>query len=529
MASFDLVLLTQAVGFGMCLWLGLYLLVRAEHRTALITVSVLALWMQAAFFGASMLTFNARDLPTLVTLERAFWWASVLPSAAWFHFSSLIVQQAATSEHPRLTPITRLLVIVVYLAALVIVVAGTATNLFINYAEPIVTNTERFAYLDRGPAYPIQIAFLALTGVGALTNLIRTLIQYTRSRATGDRALAQQLKILVGGALLFLAGALYISSRFTLNPSLSVLPGYVCLFLGLAGISYGIANFGLLLEGKDIRRDFWYNVTGIGLINVLYVAMLSLTGLRSIAGLLAVVGLVTLTHMLVDNGRSLLDLVFFSRAERDARNEAREYATDLGTTPVAISAPIEQPTDQIADEPPPDDAPAIADALAPEIASEKAFKSAVRKALTGLKSPPQLAKNPLLTLKLVEHRLAQADQIDNRLNRVAVLRELLIEQIDGLRPRDGSSMPTGDAWRFYNVLYFPYVRAVSRKGALVEARRMERERQRSGQREASELEQVLSWLADVDEDTFYKWQRRASDTIAAILWEENQKLIGVRV
>jgi hypothetical protein len=35
---------------------------------------------------------------------------------------------------------------------------------------------------------------------------------------------------------------------------------------------------------------------------------------------------------------------------------------------------------------------------------------------------------------------------------------------------------------------------------------------------------VLSWLADVDEDTFYKWQRRASDTIATILWEENAKI-----
>ena len=36
--------------------------------------------------------------------------------------------------------------------------------------------------------------------------------------------------------------------------------------------------------------------------------------------------------------------------------------------------------------------------------------------------------------------------------------------------------------------------------------------------------EVLAWLADVDEDTFYKWQRRASDTIAAILWEENAKI-----
>jgi hypothetical protein len=109
---------------------------------------------------------------------------------------------------------------------------------------------------------------------------------------------------------------------------------------------------------------------------------------------------------------------------------------------------------------------------------------------------------------------------------VVALRELLIEQIEGLRPdTDGSAHRVGEAWRFYNVLYYPYVRELSRKSALAEARRLGDERRRNGQREPGELEQVLAWLADVDEDTFYKWQRRASDTIAGILWEENHKIV----
>jgi hypothetical protein len=75
------------------------------------------------------------------------------------------------------------------------------------------------------------------------------------------------------------------------------------------------------------------------------------------------------------------------------------------------------------------------------------------------------------------------------------------------------------------VLYYPYVRELSRKGALAEARRLADERRRAGRATPSELEQVLSWLADVDEDTFYKWQRRASDTIATILWEEQHNIL----
>ncbi|NJL34906.1 MAG: hypothetical protein HC893_14965 [Chloroflexaceae bacterium] len=120
--------------------------------------------------------------------------------------------------------------------------------------------------------------------------------------------------------------------------------------------------------------------------------------------------------------------------------------------------------------------------------------------------------------------MQQTGQDDNRLSRATALRELLIEQIDNLQPGDDMSSRVGDAWRFYNVLHYPYVREISRKTALSEARRLEEQRRRNGQRDASELEQVLLWLADIDENTFYKWQRRASDTIATILWEENSKL-----
>ena len=67
---------------------------------------------------------------------------------------------------------------------------------------------------------------------------------------------------------------------------------------------------------------------------------------------------------------------------------------------------------------------------------------------------------------------------------------------------------------------------MSRKRALAETRRLAEERRRSGQREPGELERVLNWLVDVDENTFYQWQRRASDTIATIVWEENMKLVG---
>jgi hypothetical protein len=67
-------------------------------------------------------------------------------------------------------------------------------------------------------------------------------------------------------------------------------------------------------------------------------------------------------------------------------------------------------------------------------------------------------------------------------------------------------------------LYFPYVRGISRRRAPTIKRQLQERRQRDGG-QPTDAERVVHWLLQVDEDTFYKWQRRGSDTIAAALRE----------
>ena len=515
----DPVVLAQIVGFGMFFWLGLYLLVRAACWTALIVVAALGLFAQSLYFATSALTYTAPNLLALAQLERWFWWTAVLPVAIWFHFSTLIATPIASQRRRQVfSP----LVVLVYAIAAVICVLGSATDLFLNYTNP-VGQAGAYLYIGPGPFYPVQIAYLGVVAAGAFANLLRAL--RSTSAHESSRPLTQQLRLLVVGAVLFLIGALWIVTCYSWLIMAYVLPGYLFLFAGIAVLGYGIANYGLLLEGHDIRRDFFYTLTGIGLINVIYVGLLSGVGLPPVSGLLILVGLATLTHTTFDRWRNGLDRLFFTEAEQTARAEARDYATLLGTAPVSpprqssVEPEAPQLTTPRTDL---DDLPVASGDL-----GGKAFKDAVRKAITSLKSPPQLAKSSLLTLPLVVQHVRQAGLPDNRLNRAAALREILIALIEGLRPSDDTAGPASDAWRFYNVLYYPYIHAVSRKGALSEARRMAEARRRQGQREPDALEQVLAWLADVDEDTFYKWQRRASDTIALILWEENAKLVGM--
>ncbi len=502
----EIVALAAVVGYGLFLWLGLYLLIRASLRDPMIRLAVAGLFGQSAFFLAAVLTDSLADPRQSALLERGLWWTAVLPLALWFHLSSVItrpIRRPASGES--FIPGRAL---AGYAAALVIIALGTATNFFNDYASfPI----------RPGPIYLVYLLFQVAMTLGALANFAsaRTVLA---AGGAQDKPLARQMTLLTLGSLPFALGGLWLGGRYWLFLPITPVPGYLLLFGGVALLGYGVAHYGMLLGGENIRRDFLYTFTGIALLNVVYAVLLVFVGGVSPTGLLALVSLVTLTHTAFDSGRRLLDRFFFSSSERDARAEAREFATALGSEPVAspFVAPVAEDVEVAEAEAEP------ATVLLPDRASDaaqlKAFKNDVRRALTGLKSPPRLVNSSLLTIPQVVEWLATQELADNRLNRVAALREVLIAQIDALRPADGSDPKVGDAWRFYNVLHYPYVRELSRKGALAEARRLREERTRNGQRSPGDLEQVLVWLADVDEDTFYKWQRRASDAIAEALW-----------
>jgi hypothetical protein len=156
----------------------------------------------------------------------------------------------------------------------------------------------------------------------------------------------------------------------------------------------------------------------------------------------------------------------------------------------------------------------------------KAFDDAVRRALAHLSDPPKMTTSPLLDLMVVTRGLAERRLDDNRLNRAAVLKDLLLELLEGLRPHEDNGKPTDDACRFYNCLYYPYVRGIGRRRAPTTLRQLAERRRREGG-PPSDLEQVLDWLLQVDEDTFYKWQRRGSDTIAAALRERETAAGGM--
>lgn len=506
----------QIVAFGVFLWLACYLLTRASLRQPLIIVVSAAMLTQAAFFAGNVLTATMHDAERLLLTERALWWTIVLPITLWFHASDLIVRPTWHQPWKQSSGLARPLTLLAYLAAVVLSVLGGMTSLFI-VAPPAVDGVAT-GDVQPGVAYPVLMLYALLIGGGTCLNLLQAWRR--ASTETHAAAFVSQLRLLFIGSLLFLIAALWLAADYYWKLGLPNSLANVLLIAGLAGIGYGVAHYGMLLDGHAVTRDLLYSLSGIVILNLTYVVLLLLTGAASPTGLLLIVALVTVSHMTFDQGRRLLDRLFFSPDEQLARDEARSYATALGTTPVSVPRP-EPPEAQ--PEPEPVDSPTESeDETTQEQALDlKTFKAQVRRALSSLKTPPRLAESPLLTMPFVEQQLQEQGLSDNRLNRVTALRSVLITQIEGLQPEPGvHEASTSDSWRFYNVLYYPYVRELSRKGALAEANRLRQERQRRGQPKPGETELVLQWLADIDEDTFYKWQRRASDMIATTLWDE---------
>ncbi|GAB4213991.1 MAG: hypothetical protein OHK0022_51860 [Roseiflexaceae bacterium] len=326
----DSAVLFQIIGFGVFLWLGSYLLVRARRLSPLIVVSVVGLLSQAAFFAAGALTDSTTDQGLLALLERASWWSTVVPLATWFHFSRLIARSGR--EHvPRLHELPLWLV---YVAAGLISLLGGLTDLF------VVVEGGR---TRPGVAYPVYILYLVLAVGGALINFVRSL-RRAAVHPQQSRGLLPQLWLLVCGSLGFLAGALWLAASYSWNLRLPEVPGYLCVLVGLGALGYGVAHFGLMLEGQRIERDFLYTITSIALLNLLYLGLLVPAGASAVPALLLLVALVTLTHTAYDKGRSLLDRLFFTQDEQDARAAARDYATSLGTDPVV---PPELPEEQL--------------------------------------------------------------------------------------------------------------------------------------------------------------------------------------
>ncbi|MBN2116810.1 MAG: hypothetical protein JW730_09575 [Anaerolineales bacterium] len=133
-----------------------------------------------------------------------------------------------------------------------------------------------------------------------------------------------------------------------------------------------------------------------------------------------------------------------------------------------------------------------------------------RRALSHFGNLTRLASSPLTQLPAIDRRLKAREAPNSTLERAAELKSLLTESILKLKPQSGKEFDTTDEWRFYNALFFPYV-----KGLRPYSRNQEKNL-------ASFEKEAANWFqAFVPERTLHNWQNAGAKLIANDLWESN--------
>jgi hypothetical protein len=153
--------------------------------------------------------------------------------------------------------------------------------------------------------------------------------------------------------------------------------------------------------------------------------------------------------------------------------------------------------------------PRIDPSLKVEALDSTEFAKLTRRALSHLGDMGKLASSQLTNLTIITDRLSARGSEHNTLAKTHELKRLLMESIAKLKPSDGAVFGSTDAWRYYNVLYFPYV---------VGIRPYSQRANHVGLDPASE--QALEWFRTfVPDSTYYNWQRAAAELVARDLLE----------
>lgn len=146
---------------------------------------------------------------------------------------------------------------------------------------------------------------------------------------------------------------------------------------------------------------------------------------------------------------------------------------------------------------------------------ETEFTGHTRRALSHMGDLPKLAANPLTRLPLVEARLGVNGRADSSLERAGELKLILMESIERLKPVHDGDFGTTDAWRFYNALYFPYVKGL---------RPYSRRPAANGRADDDPtLQDARHWFqTQVPERTLHNWQNAAARLVARDLRERSR-------
>ncbi len=328
-------LIVNFLALAATLWLGLYVVTRSPRRL-ISWLTSLALWCLTGPFLNVWLALTPPPMPAGVPVWLSpflrFWEANIREGAnswlqGWLLAPAVVLWHHATvlMRPGHLTPWRRTRILSGYGAAVAAIVIQANTPLLLSASlvgDPLYLST-----LKAGPLYPFFLALGLLYTVMSLVNLLGS--------AHAAPASMPRKQFLTLAAATLIAGLTAPLSIIGSILGLRVPMVIVSLLLGLTVvlIGYGVARYSALVDGRTIRRDFYYNAIAIGLVTGLYLLVTWISvqffGVPAVAFVFIVL-LAIITHSLVDVARRNLDLLFYRRDTRQMRANLHKLASLAG-------------------------------------------------------------------------------------------------------------------------------------------------------------------------------------------------------
>lgn len=330
----SLLLVTNYLALVITVWLGWYVITRSP-RNLLSWLTSLTLWSVGGLFLNTILALNPLpppvNSPQWLRFVFPFWpveafekgWSGwlhgwqVVPAIAFWHHATMVMRPGKMNGWRW----TR--VIFGYLVALVVIgILLVNPPFFVEVSEDIL-----FLHtLETGAAY---LPILFILGIF----IILCLINIFRSVSASPTKLQKQQLILLAIAT-FIAGLTapitFLAAEYMI--SIPRILYSILLMISVIIFGYGIARYSALIEGRTIRRDFFYNAMMMGLITLVYSSVtwfsVKVFGIPA-AAFVFVVMLAIITHNLVDVARHSLDLLFFQRENKEVRANLRRLASQM--------------------------------------------------------------------------------------------------------------------------------------------------------------------------------------------------------
>jgi hypothetical protein len=285
---------------------------------------------------------------------------------------------------------------------------------------------------------------------------------------------------------------------FGLSAGLIILPlGFFRTEWTLLAISFDIVLLGVVLavldahdEGTsllpDAVRSFAAAMLGVLIFGGQVVLVMAIMVNTTRPMMLLLFGLITsllLIQAFFDNIQSLLDGAIFT-----SEPQVKQERDTLRAVSTAIAR--------------------VDDSYTFEQMDEAEFTRLTRKALSHYSDLNKLASNPLIRIPLIDERLDE--QGDNVLSRANELKSILRESIEHLKPDTDSQFSSTDEWRYYNVLYFPYVLGIKPYSRRYYPDDVD-----------PHVAAAMEWFKTyVPERTLYNWQKTAAQLVAQHLREQ---------